>query len=57
MLIVIQAERRRKEIEKKKKKKKKKKSFGIYWEGDDTFDLKVPRVVNRTASGGVRSSP
>ena len=22
--------------------KKRKKSFGIYWEGDDTFDLKVP---------------
>ena len=30
--------------EKKMKKRKRKKSFGIYWEGADTFDLKVPRV-------------
>jgi len=29
-----------------------KKRFGIYWEGNDTFDLKVPRVGDRTASGG-----
>ena len=34
-------------------KAKRKKSFGIYWEGDDTFNLKVPRVGDR----GVRSSP
>ena len=37
---------------KKKDNNKKEKSFGIYWEGDDTFDLKVPRVGDRTASGG-----
>ena len=36
----------------KKKKRERKKSFGIYWEGDDTVDLKVPRVGDRTASGG-----
>jgi len=35
--------RKKKERKKKKKKNKRKnKSFGIYWEGDDTFDLKVP---------------
>ena len=33
-------------------RKKKKNSLGIYWEGDDIFDLKVPVVGNRTASGG-----
>ena len=37
---------------KKRQKKKKEKSFGIYWEWDETFDLKVPRVGDRTASGG-----
>ena len=39
-------------IDTDRKKKKKKNSFGIYWEGDDTFDLKVPRVGDRTASRG-----
>ena len=34
-----------------------KKWFGIYWQGDDTFHLKVPWVGDRTASGGIRSSP
>ena len=34
------------------------KSFGIYSEGDDTINLKVPWVRDRTASGGaVCSSP
>ena len=30
----------------------KQKCFGTYWEGDNTFNLKVPRVGDRTASGG-----
>ena len=34
-----------------RKKKKKEKSSGIYWQGGNTFDLKVPRVGDRTASG------
>ena len=34
-----------------RKKKKKEKSLGIYWQGGNTFDLKVPRVGDRTASG------
>ena len=38
-----QAERRRNERERE---------FRIYWEGDDTFILKVPRVGDRTAPGG-----
>ena len=29
-----------------------KKWFVIYWQGDDTFHLKVPWVGDRTASGG-----
>ena len=40
--------------------KKRKKSFGIYWEGDDTFDLKVPSGRGGGTElhpGGVRSSP
>ena len=31
-------------IGRKKRRGEKEKSFGIYWEGDNTFDLKVPRV-------------
>ena len=42
----------RKKKKRKKTREKKKKSFGIYWEGDDNFDLKVPRVGDRTASWG-----
>ena len=40
--------------DRKRQEKKKSfgiKSFGIYWEGDDTFNLKVRRVGDRTASG------
>ena len=36
----------------RKKREKKKRRGGIYWAGDDTFDLKVPRVGDRTASRG-----
>ena len=33
-------------------KRKKKESFAVYWEGDDTLDLKVPMMGDRTASWG-----
>ena len=33
-------------------KKKRRKVLGIYLEGDDTFDLKVPWLGERTASEG-----
>ena len=36
----------------KKKKREREREFRIYWEGDDTFILKVPRVGDRTAPGG-----